>query len=82
MLERMWGKGNTHPLLVGMQTFATTLHISVNNVLNILLQLLGCLLLVLTWVFLLNSALSTADPGLASPSGDNQTYCQLPVVCN
>ena len=29
MLEGMWSKGNTHPLLVGMQTFATTLEISV-----------------------------------------------------
>ena len=29
MLERMWSKGNTHPLLVGMQTCVTTLEISV-----------------------------------------------------
>ena len=28
MLERMWSKGNTHPLLVGMQTCTTTLEIS------------------------------------------------------
>ena len=28
MLERMWSKGNTHPLMVGMQTCATTLEIS------------------------------------------------------
>ena len=27
--ERMWSKGNTHPLLVGMQTCATALEISV-----------------------------------------------------
>ena len=29
MLERMWSKGNTHPLLVGMQTCTTTLEIIV-----------------------------------------------------
>ena len=29
MLERMWSKGNTHSLVVGMQTCATTLEISV-----------------------------------------------------
>ena len=29
MLEMLWSKGNTHPLLVGMQTLATTLEISV-----------------------------------------------------
>ena len=29
MLERMWSEGNTHALLVGMQTCATTLEISV-----------------------------------------------------
>ena len=29
MLERMWRKGNTHPLLVGMQTCAATVEISV-----------------------------------------------------
>ena len=29
MLERLWSKGNTHSLLVGMQTCATTLEISV-----------------------------------------------------
>ena len=29
MLERMWSKGNTHPLMVGMQTCAATLEISV-----------------------------------------------------
>ena len=29
MLERMWSKGNTHPLLVGMKTYAVTLEISV-----------------------------------------------------
>ena len=28
MLERMWSKGNTHSLLVGMQTSTTTLEIS------------------------------------------------------
>ena len=28
MLERIWSKGNTHPLLVGMQTCTTTLEIS------------------------------------------------------
>ena len=28
MLERMWSKGNTSPLLVGMQTCTTTLEIS------------------------------------------------------
>ena len=29
MLERMWSEGNTHPLLVGMQTCADTVEISV-----------------------------------------------------
>ena len=29
MLEKMWSNGNTHPLLVAMQTYATTLEISV-----------------------------------------------------
>ena len=29
MLERMWNEGNTHPLLVGMQTCAATVEISV-----------------------------------------------------
>ena len=29
MLERLWSKENTHPSLVGMQTCATTLEISV-----------------------------------------------------
>ena len=29
MLEKLWSKENTHPLLVGMQTCATTLEISV-----------------------------------------------------
>ena len=29
MLEKMWSKGNNHPLLVGMQTCAITLEISV-----------------------------------------------------
>ena len=29
MLERMWSEGNTHPLLVGMQTCAANLEISV-----------------------------------------------------
>ena len=29
MLERMWGEGNTHPLLLGMQTCAATVEISV-----------------------------------------------------
>ena len=29
MLERMWSKEHSHPLLVGMQTCATTLEISV-----------------------------------------------------
>ena len=28
MLERMWSNGNTHPLLVGMQTCTITLKIS------------------------------------------------------
>ena len=29
MLERLWSKGNTHPLLVGMQTYVTSLEINV-----------------------------------------------------
>ena len=29
MLERMWNEGNTHPLLVGMQTCTATVEISV-----------------------------------------------------
>ena len=29
MLERMWREGNSHPLLVGMQTCAATVEISV-----------------------------------------------------
>ena len=29
MLERMWTEGNTHPLLVRVQTCATTVEISV-----------------------------------------------------
>ena len=29
MLERLWSKGNTHPLLVKMQTCTTTLEINV-----------------------------------------------------
>ena len=29
MLERMWSEGNTHPLMVGMQTCAATVEISV-----------------------------------------------------
>ena len=29
MLEMMWNKGNTHPLLVRMQTCGTTLEINV-----------------------------------------------------
>ena len=29
MLKRMWNEGNTHPLLVGMQTRAATVEISV-----------------------------------------------------
>ena len=29
MLERMWSEGNTHPLLVGMQTCTATVEISV-----------------------------------------------------
>ena len=29
MLERMWSEGNIHPLLVGMQTCAATVEISV-----------------------------------------------------
>ena len=29
MLERMWGKGNTHPLLVGVQSDTAPLDVSV-----------------------------------------------------
>ena len=42
MLERMWSKENTHPLLMGKKTCATTLEISVaisQDALNILIYI-------------------------------------------